>query len=312
MTTVLTVEFLDPDALRAFENTELTYGRAVVRATDSVELLECVKLRVRFGELSADIPAQVAHPGLPQPDGTVAVGLTVDYDEEARDALHDLLGDPLDRGWHTTQELLPIEVANANEVAARAATGDFSTVEERDSRWLAEEAAASHERPGSGAHHALDRDGITATDWNSAGDDRHDPLADTDVGGAWKQQDESFPDTLTVTGLEDQPPVSGAQPAVLHTPVEGAEVAVAPVVRPRAAETPWDGEATRPTRVLAVDPDRALRANDYFEAARADLVRGQLDLARSNVNLAIAYNPAEREYQRFLLEIESKLAAARV
>ena len=91
----------------------------------------------------------------------------------------------------------------------------------------------------------------------------------------------------------------------------------------RARETPWSverlrkivkqhrDEAAEVPSSPAATPERALRANDYFEAAKADLSANRIDMARTNLNLAIAYNAGEPAYRALLLTLERQLAASR-
>lgn len=58
-----------------------------------------------------------------------------------------------------------------------------------------------------------------------------------------------------------------------------------------------------------VDPEKAQRANAYYEAARADLSAGRIDQARTHLNLAIAYNAREPAYRQLLVALERKIAS---
>lgn len=289
MTTTLTVEFLDPDALRAFERAELLHGRAVVRSKEPVELLDDVRLRVMFGELSADLEASVAHPGLPQPDGSIAVGLTVVYDAPAQDAVHALLGDLLDRGWSTTLDLAPSELALANENVARLATGELPAVDGPEGWNDRAGEATDPGRPIAGQRTEGERfdAGTTATGW---------------ISEAPAQPKASFPDTVTLSGLDvgPGPEATGTQPAV-------PDVAFGDL----AVETPWSVQAVapRPHTPAAFDAERLETARGYYESARADLARGNVELARINIDLALAYDPTDAEFRGFLGEIEARMPA---
>lgn len=350
MTTSFFVDFIDPDALREFCRRELEQGRAIVPSRDAVELLEDVTLVVRFGELTAAIAASVAHPGLPQPDGSFAVGLAVGYDEEARARVSDLLGDPLDRGWSTTLELSPAEIALANSaeaerapaapaapagaagadpvlatassVAAALGVSDFGDTRPDDdaaamtptARAVARARAAYSETTAQAAE--VDPAERTSPNWR----------LDAPAGG-------SFPDTLTISGLDPESPATRrASPSGPHessaqdTPTAGTPVAQAragrrdasdphpsrlpsPGAQPQRPDTPWSADAVR-ERIAAVDPERASRARTYAEAAWQDLIAGRLELARANINLALAYDPTNRETRDLFERIEAGLAAA--
>jgi hypothetical protein len=54
-------------------------------------------------------------------------------------------------------------------------------------------------------------------------------------------------------------------------------------------------------------PAKAKRAAAYFDAAQADVKAGAFETARTNLNLAIAYNPTEHAYRELLDDVSAKL-----
>ncbi len=317
MPTILPVDFLDSDALRAFAEAELEHGRAVVASDKSLELLEDATLRVSVGELFVDLSASVAHPGLPQPDGRAAIGLAVAYDAPARDALHELLGEVLDRGWSTTLDLSPRELASANEaVAAHWAEAADTEVDRRldevrgGQEFAAYLTSTGWDLPEIASEPGRSRGGATQTDWM-----REEEAPDQSL---WSR-DGSFPDARVLSELREQSAATGAPRALVETPTAVATIPERSQRSPRAAalpvDTPWQVDAiremqaasraegaTRPT-LRGVDPGRAMRAQDYFEAARADFAAGSLELARTNLNLAIAYNAIDPTYRDLLIQL---------
>jgi hypothetical protein len=66
-------------------------------------------------------------------------------------------------------------------------------------------------------------------------------------------------------------------------------------------------DAGEAARYRAQYPDKAMRGDDYFRAGMADVRNQKFELARTNVNLAIAYNPTVAGYRELLERVELEL-----
>jgi hypothetical protein len=66
-------------------------------------------------------------------------------------------------------------------------------------------------------------------------------------------------------------------------------------------------EASAAARYRARYPEKALRADDYYQAAVADARNGSLELARTNANLAVACDATVPAYRELLESVEEQL-----
>ena len=93
--------FSDPVAFSTFVEEQLSCGRAIVPAEISADLFDDVVLRIEAVGKDYELPATVAHPGLPGPGGATCVGLAVSLRPADHQALAELLAH-LESGDHVS------------------------------------------------------------------------------------------------------------------------------------------------------------------------------------------------------------------
>ena len=286
---VVPAYFFEQAQLAAFVGQQLACGRAVVPCELEIELFDDVILRVEAGARSYDLRASVAHPSLPMPTGGVGLGLAVslsDADRQALAQLEDALGD--------VQEAFDgIELS--------------LDVEDLD---VEGETAPHIERPEL-------KDTVQGAPGPSPAD-----LADLDYFFSETPLPlEPTPETPIATEVLEQlteertAPHSNTMPGLFHSTLQptrrgsvddAIDSALAePTVR--GAVDLDAGQESEAARYRALYPDKALRADEYYLAARADAGTGALELARTNANLAVAYNPTVAAYRDLLASVEERL-----
>lgn len=275
--------------LAAFVEQQLACGRAVVPCDLEIELFDDVILRVEASGRTHDVPATVAHPSLPIPGGGSGIGLAValsDADQRALAALGDALG-ASSEGYDEVE--LSIDINDLD------VEGETDPQLERPNLTVAEEPDAG---PSAADLSALDH---FFADTPDLSDPPTEPPVETDgLEHLFEERTAAPRDTL---------------PGLFHSTLQPSrrgsiDAAIDDALATSTAAQSTDLDAVQESeaaRYRALYPDKALRADEYYQAARADLAGGSLELARTNANLAVAYNPAVTAYRDLLAAVEERL-----
>lgn len=279
---VVTAEYADPSEFSRFVERELKRGHAIVKEQPNVDLFDEVILRVVVNEAAIDIVATVAHPALPDSTGTPMLGLAVSLTPDQRYSLEDL-GE-----WLNQQ---------------RAVTAEFDVALDTDVGPLEGLAATDVGRPR--VESTVSRSSIVRSSFAEMFDSApHQlvPAPDTPVNT-------SVLASMISDSLAQRAPASEA--TAVDRFGRGSVDAIIDSVARGEASSERDAfnrdDAGEAAQYRANYPDKAMRADDYFRAAMADAQNRQFELARTNVNLAMAYNPTVSEYRELLERVELEL-----
>ncbi len=281
---VVTTEYSDLREFSLFFEKELTEGRAVVQGDAKVELFDEIILRVVVEQASVDIVATVAHPALPDPSGRPMLGLAVRLNSDQRHLLSEML-ELLVRKRTQTDDPEPsrdrgIEVVGEQDLAAtnigRPVFDAITSRPQIDHSRLDDMFGATPEfgRP------------APATPVNS------DVFASMIAATAAQR-------TPAFDSVDEDRPIRGSVDDIIDSVARGEACSEGDAFnREDAAEA---------ARYRALYPDKAMRSDDYYRAAKADARNRKFELARTNINLAIAYNPTVSEYRELLEQVELEL-----
>jgi hypothetical protein len=282
---VVSAVFTEQVAFSAFVEDQLSRGRAVVPWDLTVTLFDEVILRVLADGQSHDIVATVAHPALPGANGVTNVGLAVSLRPEDHRKLAELrsyFGVDSDISDTELELSLDLDLDVEGEIAPQVERPSLEGLETDPARSL-EDLDCFFGAP-------LDLEGPAPYTPIQA-----DVLQDLIESRAPQK-------SVTASGLFHTD-LAAVQRGSVDAMIVTALNAVG-----GSAEPPLNaGEASDGARYRALYPDKALRADDYYQAAMADARNGSFELARTNVNLAVAYNPTVPAYRELLDDVEQRL-----
>ena len=282
---VVSAVFTDQVAFSAFVEDQLSRGRAVVPWDLTVTLFDEVILRVLADGHSHDIVATVAHPALPGANGVTNVGLAVSLRPEDHRKLAELRSH-----FGVDGDISDIEVELSLDLDLDVEGETAPQVERPSLEGLETDPARSLEDLDYFLRAPLDLEGPAPYTPIQA-----DVLQDLIESRAPQK-------SVTVSGL-----FHTDLAAVQRGSVDAMIVTALNAVGGSAEEPLNAREASDGARYRALYPDKALRADDYYQAAMADARNGSFELARTNANLAVAYNPTVPAYRELLDDVEQRL-----